>query len=558
MRQGGVSASRLTNRWSAARGSTAYAYDAVGNLTNVAYPVSHGIALRYDALNRLTNQVDGAGTTVYSYDAAGQLTNAGGLWPSDTVSYTYANRLRTGLSLASPVGVAWSQCYTYDAAGNLNARTNNALVQTFGVNTLNELTASTNSGRLTVAGSTTITATNVTVNTSNALLYADDSFASTNQPWAAGANTYLATARDAYGNSNSSSVTVTLANTNLYSYDLNGNLLSDGTRNFAYDDENELISVWRTNVWRNDFVYDGKLRRRVERDFTWSGSAWAQTNETRFVYDGNLVVEERNTNNQPVVTYTRGNDLSGTLQGAGGIGGLLARTDGNGSTFYHADGNGNVTALLNASQTVVAKYLYDAFGNTLAESGALAEANAYRFSSKEWNANSGLYYYLYRFYDPNLQRWVNRETLGDEAVIRKSAKNLNSYYAWNLRSESLENPFEFNNDNPNGFIDKDGRQIAIPIGIGIGIGVLFGTIWCDLNPWCQQHVLHLPPITGPRFFPSCPTSKSNPPDSTERCELILDDVPCTYNCERTGYSWFLPGPNGECKEVISIPYQPEQ
>ena len=61
MRQGGVSASRLTNRWSAARGSTAYAYDAVGNLTNVAYPVSHGIALRYDALNRLTNQVDQPG-----------------------------------------------------------------------------------------------------------------------------------------------------------------------------------------------------------------------------------------------------------------------------------------------------------------------------------------------------------------------------------------------------------------------------------------------------------------------------------------------------------------
>jgi hypothetical protein len=33
----------------------------------------------------------------------------------------------------------------------------------------------------------------------------------------------------------------------------------------------------------------------------------------------------------------------------------------------------------------------------------------YRFSSKEWNGNSGLYYYLYRFYDPNLQRWVNRD-----------------------------------------------------------------------------------------------------------------------------------------------------
>ncbi len=42
--------------------------------------------------------------------------------------------------------------YAYDAAGNLNRRTNNALVQTFGVNTLNELTNATRSGTLTVAG----------------------------------------------------------------------------------------------------------------------------------------------------------------------------------------------------------------------------------------------------------------------------------------------------------------------------------------------------------------------------------------------------------------------
>jgi RHS repeat-associated protein len=82
-------------------------------------------------------------------------------------------------------------------------------------------------------------------------------------------------------------------------------------------------------------------------------------------------------------------------------------------SYYHADGNGNVTMLINASQTMAAKYLYDAFGNTLAQSGYLAAANTYRFSSKEWNANSGLYYYLYRFYDPNLQRWPNRDPLGE-------------------------------------------------------------------------------------------------------------------------------------------------
>ena len=46
-------------------------------------------------------------------------------------------------------------------------------------------------------------------------------------------------------------------------------------------------------------------------------------------------------------------------------------------------------------------------------SGPLAEANRYRFSSKEWNGNAGLYYYGYRFYDGGLQRWINRDPIGE-------------------------------------------------------------------------------------------------------------------------------------------------
>lgn len=44
-------------------------------------------------------------------------------------------------------------------------------------------------------------------------------------------------------------------------------------------------------------------------------------------------------------------------------------------------------------------------------SGSMAEANLYRFSSKEYHANSGLVYYLYRYYEPSLQRWLNRDPL---------------------------------------------------------------------------------------------------------------------------------------------------
>jgi RHS repeat-associated protein len=228
---------------------------------------------------------------------------------------------------------------------------------------------------------------------------------------------FTASASDGHGRTSSDSVTVTLSNSVSFVYDGNGNLLSDGQRNFAYDDENQLISVWVTNVWRSDFAYDGMMRRRKRLEYSWASGTWLQTNEVHYVYDGNLVVQERDANNLARVTYTRGSDLSGSLQGAGGIGSLLARTD-NGSligglpsahAYYHFDGNGNVTSLVNSNGAIVAKYLYDPFGNLLAKAGPLADANLYRFSSEEAHSNSGLIYYGYRFYDPNLERWVNRD-----------------------------------------------------------------------------------------------------------------------------------------------------
>jgi RHS repeat-associated protein len=82
------------------------------------------------------------------------------------------------------------------------------------------------------------------------------------------------------------------------------------------------------------------------------------------------------------------------------------------TVFYHADANLNVTALVNTEGFIQARYIYDPFGNLLAKSGPLADANTYRFSSKPIHENSGLYYYGFRFYEPNLQRWINQDPLG--------------------------------------------------------------------------------------------------------------------------------------------------
>src|SRR5439155_8607145 len=83
----------------------------------------------------------------------------------------------------------------------------------------------------------------------------------------------------------------------------------------------------------------------------------------------------------------------------------------------HADGNGNVTALINSQQIIVAKYIYDPFGNILSKAGPLADANTCRFSSQEYHQQSGVSLYLYRAYGPNLQRWLNRDPIGERGGL---------------------------------------------------------------------------------------------------------------------------------------------
>jgi RHS repeat-associated protein len=235
-------------------------------------------------------------------------------------------------------------------------------------------------------------------------------------------NAFTAIAQDAYGRKSTNTVVVNLPSSASYQYDSNGNLLYDGNRAFQWDDENELTQITVTNAWMSQFSYDGKLRRRIRKEFSWVNSAWVETNEVHSIYDGNLVIQERDANNLPLASYTRGLDSSGSFEGAGGIGGLLARTDNSrlntadplAEAYYHADGNGNITCLVYTNQDVGARYSYDAFGNTLSASGPLAGVNLYQFSSKELHPNSGISYYLYRFYDAGLQRWLNRDPIEEE------------------------------------------------------------------------------------------------------------------------------------------------
>jgi RHS repeat-associated protein len=115
-------------------------------------------------------------------------------------------------------------------------------------------------------------------------------------------------------------------------------------------------------------------------------------------------------------TYVWGLDVSGTLGGAGGIGGLLAIEDrGSGRIFLPcADAAGNVLALVDrASRAVVAEYAYDPFGVPLRRTGPDADACPIGFASRYTDAPTGLVNFGYRYYHPALSRWLNRDPLGE-------------------------------------------------------------------------------------------------------------------------------------------------
>ncbi len=133
-------------------------------------------------------------------------------------------------------------------------------------------------------------------------------------------------------NSTQSNLVVYLPPTNpqILTYDANGNLTSDGQRTFTWDEENRLTSVESVSSvvkLRSSFLYDatGRRAQRIDRS-AWNGSSYNATNTTRFIYDGWNLLAELTAANTVSNYYCWGLDLSGSMQGAGGIGGLLAVT----------------------------------------------------------------------------------------------------------------------------------------------------------------------------------------------------------------------------------------
>lgn len=223
---------------------------------------------------------------------------------------------------------------------------------------------------------------------------------------------------------------------------------------YTYDGENRLKTVRPTyGSLDHDMVmfdYDYRGRRIAKKVYGWDPTAFAYIHpksHTKFVYDGWRVVLELDGMNGDAVErkFTWGPDLSGSLEGASGIGGLLAiedlddpadANDPHGHFLVCYDGNGNVTQLVDwaAAQTagsinashVVAHYEYDPYGRVLRTKGSYAAANPVRFSTKWFDDETGFGYWGYRYYDPGQGRWINRDPIGENGGLNVYAMLYNS------------------------------------------------------------------------------------------------------------------------------------
>ena len=196
-----------------------------------------------------------------------------------------------------------------------------------------------------------------------------------------------------------------------------GNLLSDGALEYIWDSAGRLAAVYAGTTRILSNAYDHAGRRIIK-----------QTPDTTntFIYDGwNPIIEIIAHASGAVSTnqYFWGIDLSGTPeagpsgQGAGGVGGLVAVSLDGTLYFPLTDNNGNITEYIDTTGAIAAQYRYDAFGATQEESGAMSGAFPFKFSTKYFDVETGLYYYGYRFYSSDLRRWINRDPIEERGGI---------------------------------------------------------------------------------------------------------------------------------------------
>jgi len=388
---------------------TEYQYDEAGRLLSVKFGTGTP-----DVQNSRVNFTLVLSQTLYTYDKAGNRVTKTALDHAESYGYDKVDRLETVQRTGAG---AWEWSFAYDAVGNRKGRTTFGLPAGGGVPTAagavqasysdrNELTSYSAGGELRVRGSINEPGT-VTVETGGTgerpARMVDDGTPGAwefelDVPVASGTNLFTVRARDASNNLRTSNYRVDVpADSASYQYDLAGNLTTktDATGNWTYtwNGEGQLTRVELNSTEVARFTYDpfGRRAQKVAGGVT---TTWA--------YDGDDIVQETLTGGASPGTWRY-------VHGPGIDEPLARETVGAGALeYYHADGLGSIVATTNQAGAIVSTRRYDAWGNL--ELGATVPG--YAFTGREWDPETGLYYYRARYYDPKVGRFVSEDPTG--------------------------------------------------------------------------------------------------------------------------------------------------
>jgi RHS repeat-associated protein len=350
--------------------ATSYGYDAASNRTSFADPESGSTAYVYDTLNRLQALTPPAaisgGSFGFGYDALSRRTSLTRPNAVNT-SYSYDNLSRLLNVTHAKGGVTLDGAtYTLDNAGNRNSKADlyEGVTTNYGYDNIYELLSATQS-----------------TNTTESYTYDPVGNRLSNLSGSGWSNNT--------SNELSSRPGVT------YTYDNNGNTLtkadSTGTTNYTWDFENRLTTVTLPGTGGTiNFAYDpfGRRIRKVSSSGT-----------SIYAYDGDNLVEEANSSGAAVARYSQGLNIDEPLA-------MLRSST---TTYFQADGLGSVTSLSSGAGALAQNYTYDSFGNIIATSGSIV--NNFRYTGREWDTETSLYYYRARYYDPSLGRFTSEDPL---------------------------------------------------------------------------------------------------------------------------------------------------
>ncbi len=200
-------------------------------------------------------------------------------------------------------------------------------------------------------------------------------------------------------------------------------MLSDRTYRYAYDNEGNLVT--KTKLSTNEvstFSYDHRNRMtRVEQ----RNAAGALVSHVNFSYDAldrRIVVDS---NGSKTTTVYVGDAPWADFDGEARLTArylpgertdeLLARyRPSDGVTWYLGDRQGSVRDLMNSSGAIIDHLDYGSFGNVRSETNAAA-GDRFKYTGRELDPVSGLYYYRARFYDPTTGKFVNEDPKSFEA-----------------------------------------------------------------------------------------------------------------------------------------------